>query len=66
MSASPEKPADIAVVLGGDGFGNRILLAGDMERRGIVSKVLVNGRLVGSYFGDPGHMAVFTKTFNGL
>jgi hypothetical protein len=32
----------------------------------IVSKVLVNGRLVGSYAGDPGHAAVFTKTFNGL
>jgi hypothetical protein len=32
----------------------------------IVSKVLVNGRLVGSYAGDPGHAAVFTKTFNSL
>jgi hypothetical protein len=32
----------------------------------IVSKVLVNGRLVGSYAGDRGHVAVFTKTFNGL
>jgi hypothetical protein len=32
----------------------------------IVSKVLVNGRLVGSYAGDPALEAVFTKTFNGL
>jgi len=32
----------------------------------IVSKVLVNGRLVGSYVGDRGHAAVFTETFNGL
>jgi hypothetical protein len=32
----------------------------------VVSKVLVNGRLVGSYAGDPGHAAAFTKTFNSL
>jgi hypothetical protein len=32
----------------------------------VVFKVLVNGRLVGSYAGDPGHAAVFAKTFNGL
>jgi hypothetical protein len=32
----------------------------------VVSRVLVNGRLVGWYTGDRSHVAVFSKTFNGL
>lgn len=43
VSASQPKPADLALVLGGDGFGNRILFAADLERRGLVPKVLVSG-----------------------
>jgi uncharacterized SAM-binding protein YcdF (DUF218 family) len=38
----PEK-ADIALVLAGDGEGNRILKAAQLARRGFVSKVLVSG-----------------------
>jgi hypothetical protein len=47
-------------------LARRVGKKGLTEQGVIVSKVLVNGRLVGSYVGDPGHMAVFTKTFNGL
>lgn len=35
--------ADIAVVLGGDGYGNRILKAGELVRQGFVPNVLVSG-----------------------
>lgn len=38
----PEK-ADIALVLAGDGDGNRILTAAQLARRGYVPKVLVSG-----------------------
>jgi uncharacterized SAM-binding protein YcdF (DUF218 family) len=38
----PEK-ADIALVLAGDGAGNRILAAAQLVRRGYVSRVLVSG-----------------------
>jgi uncharacterized SAM-binding protein YcdF (DUF218 family) len=39
---SPEK-ADIALVLAGDGEGNRILAAAQLARQGYVPKVLVSG-----------------------
>ena len=39
---APEK-ADIALVLAGDGEGNRILTAGRLAQQGYVSKVLVSG-----------------------
>lgn len=39
---APEK-ADIALVLAGDGAGNRILAAAQLARRGYVSRVLVSG-----------------------
>ena len=35
--------ADIIVVLAGDYFGNRILTAGDLVRRGLAQKALVSG-----------------------
>jgi uncharacterized SAM-binding protein YcdF (DUF218 family) len=35
--------ADIAVVLAGDYYGNRILFAGDLVKRGFVPNVLVSG-----------------------
>jgi uncharacterized SAM-binding protein YcdF (DUF218 family) len=38
----PEK-SDIALVLAGDGAGNRILAAAQLVRRGFVSRVLVSG-----------------------
>jgi uncharacterized SAM-binding protein YcdF (DUF218 family) len=41
-SGQPRK-ADIAVVLGGDFFGNRILKAAELAREGYVPKVLVSG-----------------------
>lgn len=39
---APEK-ADIALVLAGDGDGNRILAAAELARQGYVSRVLVSG-----------------------
>ena len=36
-------PADIIVVLAGDYVGNRILMAGEMVRRGFASRALVSG-----------------------
>jgi uncharacterized SAM-binding protein YcdF (DUF218 family) len=41
-SGSPRK-ADIAVVLGGDQFGNRILKGAELARGGYVPKVFVSG-----------------------
>jgi uncharacterized SAM-binding protein YcdF (DUF218 family) len=39
---APEK-ADIALVLAGDGEGNRILAAAQLARRGFISQILVSG-----------------------
>jgi len=47
-------------------LARRVGKTASIQQSVIVSKVLVNGRLVGSYVGDPGHAAAFTKTFNGL
>jgi uncharacterized SAM-binding protein YcdF (DUF218 family) len=41
-SVPPEK-ADVALVLAGDFFGNRILKGGDLVRQGYVPRVLVSG-----------------------
>src|SRR3974377_635087 len=41
--AGPPHKADIAVVLGGDEFGNRILTAAELTRTGYVPRVLVSG-----------------------
>ncbi|MBZ5674711.1 MAG: YdcF family protein [Acidobacteriia bacterium] len=43
IQADPPEKADIALVLAGDGEGNRILKAAQLARRGYVSKVLVSG-----------------------
>lgn len=48
VKAGPPEKADIALVLGGDPSGNRILKAGEMVRQGFVPKVLVSGP-VGMY-----------------
>jgi uncharacterized SAM-binding protein YcdF (DUF218 family) len=47
-------PADIIVVLAGDFFGNRILTAADLVRRGLASKALVSGpgEIYGQYESD--------------
>ena len=47
-------------------LARRVGKKGLPEQGSIVSKVLVNGRLVGSYVGDPRHAEVFTKTFKRL
>ena len=39
----PPQKADIAVVLGGDAYGNRILKAADLVRRGFVPNALISG-----------------------
>jgi uncharacterized SAM-binding protein YcdF (DUF218 family) len=43
IKAEAPQKADIALVLAGDGNGNRILTAAQLTRRGYVSKVLVSG-----------------------
>jgi uncharacterized SAM-binding protein YcdF (DUF218 family) len=43
VRAEEPAPADIAVVPAGDGFGNRILKAADLVRRGFTPRVLVSG-----------------------
>ena len=43
VNAGPPEKADIALVLAGDGEGNRILTAGQLARRGYISRVLVSG-----------------------
>lgn len=43
VKADPPEKADIALVLAGDGEGNRILKAAQLARSGYVSKVLVSG-----------------------
>jgi uncharacterized SAM-binding protein YcdF (DUF218 family) len=42
LAEEPRK-ADLALVLGGDSSGNRIRAAGDLVRKGFVSKVVVSG-----------------------
>ncbi len=43
VKAGPPEKADIALVLAGDGEGNRILKAAQLARSGYVSKILVSG-----------------------
>jgi uncharacterized SAM-binding protein YcdF (DUF218 family) len=43
VRAEPPVRADIIVVLAGDFSGNRILMAGDLVRRGFASKALISG-----------------------
>lgn len=43
VSSDAPAKADLAVVLAGDGYGMRILTAGQLERDGYVSAVLVSG-----------------------
>ncbi len=43
VKADPPEKADIALVLAGDGEGNRILKAAQLARQGYVSKILVSG-----------------------
>lgn len=43
VKAEPPFPADLVVVLAGDGHGNRILKAAELVRQGFAPKVLVSG-----------------------
>ena len=43
VEAQEPERADIAVVLAGDGYGNRILKAAELVRRGFTTRVLVSG-----------------------
>ena len=43
VQAGPPQKADAALVLAGDGWGNRILTAAQLARNGFVQKVLVSG-----------------------
>ncbi len=43
VQAGPPQKADAALVLAGDGWGNRILTGAQLDRDGFVPKVLVSG-----------------------
>jgi uncharacterized SAM-binding protein YcdF (DUF218 family) len=43
VEAGPPEKADVIVVLAGDGFGHRILLAGDLIKQGYAPKALISG-----------------------
>jgi uncharacterized SAM-binding protein YcdF (DUF218 family) len=43
VNAGPPQKADIAVVLGGDPSGNRILKAAELVRQGFTARILVSG-----------------------
>jgi uncharacterized SAM-binding protein YcdF (DUF218 family) len=43
VQAGPPQKADAALVLAGDGWGNRILTAAQLDRDGFVQQVLVSG-----------------------
>jgi len=43
VRADPPAQADYAVVLAGDGHGNRIIMGAELVRRGFVRKVLIDG-----------------------
>jgi uncharacterized SAM-binding protein YcdF (DUF218 family) len=43
VKAGPPEKADVIVVLAGDGFGHRILTAGDLIKQGYAPKALISG-----------------------
>jgi uncharacterized SAM-binding protein YcdF (DUF218 family) len=43
VKAGPPQKADIIVVLAGDGFGHRILTAGDLIREGYAAQAIISG-----------------------
>jgi len=43
VNAGPPEKADVALVLAGDPFGNRILKAGELVRQGYVPRAMVSG-----------------------
>jgi uncharacterized SAM-binding protein YcdF (DUF218 family) len=43
VKAGPPEKADVIVVLAGDGFGHRILAAGDLIKQGYAPKALISG-----------------------
>ena len=51
IRADPPSHADYAVVLAGDGYGHRIMTAGDLVRQGYVRKAIVSGPR--GYYGVP-------------
>jgi uncharacterized SAM-binding protein YcdF (DUF218 family) len=49
VDAEQPQPAEIAVVLGGDGYGHRIMKAVELVRAGLAPKILVDGPV--GYYG---------------
>jgi uncharacterized SAM-binding protein YcdF (DUF218 family) len=43
VKAGPPEKADIIIVLAGDGFGHRILTAGELVKQGYASKAMISG-----------------------
>ncbi len=57
IKAQSPEPADMAVVLAGDGYGHRILKAVELVRQGYVPQVLVDGP-PGMYGYDESRLAI--------
>ncbi len=57
VKAEQPAQADIAVALAGDGFGNRVLKAAELVRRGYTTRILVSGP-DGMYDGNEADLAV--------
>ncbi len=64
VKAEEPSRADIAVVLAGDGYGNRILKAADLVRRGFTTRVLVSGP-DGMYGYDEAELAISFAVHHG-
>ncbi|MBI3667999.1 MAG: YdcF family protein [Acidobacteria bacterium] len=57
VRAEPPQAADVAVVLAGDGYGNRIMRAVELQRQGYVKQIIVDGPL-DNYDFDEATMAI--------
>ncbi len=57
VSAEAPEPADVAVVLAGDGYGHRMMRAVDLVRQGYVKEVVVDGPR-GYYDWDESRLAI--------
>ena len=64
VTGEPPVKADLAVVLGGDGAGNRIMKAGDLVREGFVPAALVSGP-TGMYDTPESDLAIHFAVNNG-
>ncbi len=64
VKADPPQPADIVVVLAGDGYGHRIMKGVELAQQGYVKLVLVDGP-VGAYDFNEADLAIQFATRRG-